>query len=585
MVGVAEPSLDERRRCRTTPSPRRSSTRSPRADAEPDSLRQASVWFDPAARRRRAPPCRTGWRTPATPTTLEDQLGTFNTVIDAIVLVLNAFAVIALIAASFGIVNTLLMSVQERTREIGLMKAMGMASGRVFGLFSIEAVVIGFLGSAMGARSASSSAAVSSALSGALLSNLPGLTLIAFDPVSIAAIILVVMAVAFLAGTLPAARAAARTRSSRCATSERPTPGRAGSRWSRLASARQNGRMDPVAALEEIAFLLERDRASSFKSKAFRRAADVIGAYSADDLAARVRDGRLKRTKGIGDTTYTVIAEAVGGAVPTYLADLREKSGPAVASSQAGLRAQLKGDLHSHTEWSDGTTPIVTMARAAQLVGLEYLVISDHSPNLTVANGLSAERLDEQLDVLDELNAVNELGAGGIRLLSGIETDILLDGALDQRPDMLDRLDVVVASVHSKLRMESREMTERMLRAIENPRMNVLGHCTGRLVEGSRGTRPQSTFDARAVFDACAEHDVAVEINSRPERQDPPDDLIQVALDAGCRFSIDTDAHAPGHFSFLDLGAARAEANGVPADRIVTTWPVDRLLEWAGSKR
>lgn len=338
--------------------------------------------------------------------------------------------------------------------------------------------------------------------------------------------------------------------------------------------------MDPVAALEEIAFLLERDRASSFKSKAFRRAADVIGAYSAEELAARVRDGRLRRTKGIGDTTYAVIAEAVGGAVPSYLVELRERSGPAVAASKPGLRAQLKGDLHSHTEWSDGTTPIATMARAAQLVGLEYLVISDHSPNLTVANGLSAERLQEQLGVLDELNE-----GSGIRLLSGIETDILLDGTLDQRPEMLDRLDVVVASVHSKLRMDSREMTARMLRAIENPRMNVLGHCTGRLVEGSRGTRPQSTFDAKAVFTACAEHDVAVEINSRPERQDPPDELIQLALEVGCRFSIDTDAHAPGHFSFLDLGAARAEANGVPADRIVTTWPADRLLGWAGAKR
>ncbi len=337
--------------------------------------------------------------------------------------------------------------------------------------------------------------------------------------------------------------------------------------------------MDPVAALEEIAYLLERDRASSFKSKAFRRAAAVIGEYSPDELASRVRDGRLKRTQGIGSTTYTVIAEAVAGGVPTYLVDLREKHGPAIAAERAGLRAHLKGDLHSHTEWSDGTTPIATMARAAQLVGLEYLVISDHSPNLTVANGLSAERLQEQLDVLDELNA-----GGGIRLLSGIETDILLDGTLDQAPEMLDRLDVVVASVHSKLRLESREMTERMLRAIRNPRMNVLGHCTGRLVEGSRGLRPQSTFDARAVFDACAEHDVAVEINSRPERQDPPDELIQLALEAGCRFSIDTDAHAPGHFSFLDLGAARAEANGVPPERIVTTWPAERLLEWASSK-
>jgi putative hydrolase len=337
--------------------------------------------------------------------------------------------------------------------------------------------------------------------------------------------------------------------------------------------------MDPVAALEEIAFLLERDRASSYKSKAFRRAAAVIDGIAPDELAARVRDGRLKRTAGIGDTTYKIIAEAAAGEVPAYLVELRARSGPAVAASVPGLRALLKGDLHSHTEWSDGTTPITTMARAAQLVGLEYLVISDHSPNLTVANGLSVERLQEQLGVLDELNE-----GGGIRLLSGIETDILLDGTLDQSPEMLDRLDIVVASVHSKLRMESREMTERMLRAIENPRMNVLGHCTGRLVEGSRGTRPQSTFDAKAVFAACAEQDVAVEINSRPERQDPPDELIQLALEAGCRFSIDTDAHAPGHFSFLDLGAARAEANGVPADRIVTTWPADRLLEWAGAR-
>jgi putative hydrolase len=340
--------------------------------------------------------------------------------------------------------------------------------------------------------------------------------------------------------------------------------------------------MDPVAALEEIAFLLERDRASSYKSKAFRRAAAIIEEYTPEELAARVRDGRLKRTKGIGDSTYAVIAQAVGGGVPDYLVDLRERSGPAVSAAKPGLRAQLKGDLHSHTEWSDGTTPITTMARAAELVGLEYLVISDHSPNLTVANGLSAERLTEQLGVLDELNG---RGDRGIRLLSGIEADILLDGALDQTPEMLARLDVVVASVHSKLRMDAREMTRRMLGAIAHPQMNVLGHCTGRLVEGSRGTRPQSTFDARAVFAACAENRVAVEINSRPERQDPPDDLIQLALEAGCLFSIDSDAHAPGHFSFLELGAARAEANGVPAERIVTTWPADRLLEWSRRNR
>ncbi len=127
-----------------------------------------------------------------------------------------------------------------------------------------------------------------------------------------------------------------------------------------------------------------------------------------------------------------------------------------------------------------------------------------------------------------------------------IEVDILEDGALDQEDNLLAELDIVVASVHSKLRMDSRPMTARMIAAVSHPRVNVLGHCTGRLVQGERGTRPQSAFDAAAVFSACADNGVAVEINSRPERQDPPDELIAIALEAGCLFSIDSDAHAPG---------------------------------------
>ena len=335
--------------------------------------------------------------------------------------------------------------------------------------------------------------------------------------------------------------------------------------------------MRPTDALDEIAFLLERDLASPYKTKAFRTALAAIARLSDDDIAAQVADGRLKRTKGIGSTTYTVIEQAVEGEVPAYLVDLREKSGGPVTDAGAALRSQLKGDLHSHSSWSDGTTDLASMARTAQRLGHDYLVASDHSPSLGVANGLSTERLETQLVELAELNGTFD----GFRMLTGIEVDILLDGQLDQSDDILDRLDIVVASVHSKLRMDSREMTRRMLAAIRHPHTNVLGHCTGRLVQGGRGTRPQSTFDAAAVFAACAENDVAVEINSRPERQDPPDDLLHIALDAGCLFSIDSDAHAPGQLGLLDLGAARAEANGVPAERVVTTWPVERLLEWA----
>jgi len=246
----------------------------------------------------------------------------------------------------------------------------------------------------------------------------------------------------------------------------------------------------------------------------------------------------------------------------------------------------LRGDLHSHTDWSDGGSPLPVMARIARERGREYQVITDHSPRLTVANGLSAERLAEQLDLIAEVNAAQHSESDGdFTLLPGIEVDILDDGSLDQTPEMLDRLDVVVASVHSKLRMDADKMTRRMIKAVMNPYTNVLGHCTGRLVQGARGTRPQSQFDAELVFEACAHLGVAVEINSRPERQDPPDDLLALALDAGCLFAIDTDAHAPGQLDFLDYGAERAERAGIPADRIVTTWPVAQLLDWAHRRR
>ncbi|RDH77382.1 PHP domain-containing protein [Mycolicibacterium moriokaense] len=334
--------------------------------------------------------------------------------------------------------------------------------------------------------------------------------------------------------------------------------------------------MDPVAALRQIAYFKDRAREDPRRVMAYRNAADIVEALSDAERQRHGAANTWQSLPGVGPKTAKVIGQAWAGREPDALVELRD-----AAEDLGGgdIRSALRGDLHVHSNWSDGSAPIEEMMLAAKELGHDYCALTDHSPRLRVANGLSPERLREQLDVIDGLREV----VAPMRILTGIEVDILEDGSLDQEPDLLDRLDVVVASVHSKLAMDGPAMTRRMLKAVQNPHTDVLGHCTGRLVTGGRGTRPESKFDAEKVFRACRENGTAVEINSRPERRDPPTRLLNLALEIGCLFSIDTDSHAPGQLEFLGYGAQRALDAQVPADRIVNTWTADKLLDWTAS--
>lgn len=334
--------------------------------------------------------------------------------------------------------------------------------------------------------------------------------------------------------------------------------------------------ISPADALDRVVYLRDRALAESRRIQAYVNARDLVRELGDEEVARHHAEGTLQDLPGIGPSTAKVIRMALDDEIDGFLAELEVETAIPVGEG-AELRAALKGDCHAHTTWSDGGASVEAMARTAMALGHEYLVITDHSPRLTVAHGLNRERLLAQLD---EIDRVRELVAP-FRILTGIEVDILQDGALDQDDDLLERLDVVVASVHSKLSMPAPEMTRRMVMAVASPHVDILGHCTGRKVVGSG--RPQSTFDADIVFAACARFDTAVEINCRPERQDPPEELLQLALEWDCRLSIDTDAHAPGQLEWQAYGCDKAARMGIEAERIVNTMAADDLVAWAAS--
>lgn len=333
--------------------------------------------------------------------------------------------------------------------------------------------------------------------------------------------------------------------------------------------------MTPVEALEQVVHYLDRARDTGFKAKAFVRALDVVRSLPADEVAERAAAGTLTELDGIGSSSATVVTEALAGET-TYLDRMEATSRVPITEAGAVYRNGLRGDLHLHSRWSDGGATIESMARTAMALGHEYMVLTDHSPRLTVAHGLSAERLAEQLQVVAELNE----RFAPFRILTGIEVDILEDGTLDHGPEVLSQLDIVVASVHNKLRMPSAEMTPRMIAAVSSPHVDILGHCTGRMI----GKRDPSEFDAEAVFGACVQHHTAVEINCRPERLDPPMALLKMAIELGCWFSIDSDAHSTGQLEWQPLGCDRAAEAGVPLDRVINTLPLPALLRWVAGE-
>jgi DNA polymerase (family 10) len=268
--------------------------------------------------------------------------------------------------------------------------------------------------------------------------------------------------------------------------------------------------------------------------------------------------------------------------LPVFPPEMREDTGEIEAALAGRLPrvveiGEIRGELHSHSDWSDGQATIETMWEAAKARGLEFLALTDHTQSLGVANGLTVDRLRQQRKIVDEINR----RASEPRLLHGVELEIRADGTLDFPDEVLAGLDVVVASVHSGFAQTKEKMTARLLAAARNPNVDVIGHPSGRLI----GRRESYEVDLEALMRACAETGTALEINANPSRLDLDDVHARRAIELGCWLAIDTDAHAPDNFDLLQYGVATARRAWVTPDRVLNCLSLDALLAYLGRQR
>jgi DNA polymerase (family X) len=285
---------------------------------------------------------------------------------------------------------------------------------------------------------------------------------------------------------------------------------------------------------------------------------------------------RVEDDEKVGGQTEEEVYRAL--TLPWIPPEIREAQGEIELALRGALPAlidlsDIRGDLHMHTTWSDGDDTAEAMARGAKARGYEYIAITDHSRSLRFAGGVSIDDLREHASHVRNLS-----DRVGLRILIGSEVDILADGSLDYPDDVLRTLDIVIGSVHSRLRMSEAEMTRRVITAMENPHLDILGHPTGRLV----GQRPPFDLDLDAVIEAARRTETVLEISAYPERLDLKDSHVRLARDRDALFEIGTDAHRRDHLLVMEYGIGTARRGWVEARSVINTWPLTRLLDFLG---